>query len=127
MKKKGGLADSPIFSPLNDNWIDKSDAGHSDPKLTQPTKSKIFGKRSNGQANERSDEQANGRSSVQMVNRSDEQDYRVIVRHTYDFYQDQVYSIEDEVLYRGRQTGKSITKGELVREIVDFYFKKKKR
>lgn len=139
MSIKSGLGDSPLFvNPV----FERPKPVTLGAKLTVPTspksvetipnktpssKSKLSAKRSPVQVNERSNEQVNERSGDQTVNRSDGQDYRPTVRHTYDFYLDQVHSIEDEVVRRSRQRGKAATKGEVMREIVDFYFAKRKK
>jgi|GEM_PF-6070677 len=128
-KNKSGLGDSPLFLNPTKKPVAKkvsTDAHKAvlKPKESENNKNK---KRLSVQKGKRSSVRSFNSSSVQSIERSNGQDYRVIKRKTYDFYLDQVYSIEDEVLRRSRQTGLTITKGEIVREIVDFYFSKKKK
>lgn len=137
MNKKSGLADSPLFTNPASNPAPQpqKEAQVSfpvsratlDPQRTQVPKSNFSSKRSPEQMNARSNDQVTQRSGGQTVERSSDQDYRIVVRHSYDFYQDQIYAIEDEVVKRNRQRGKTVTKGEIVRQIVDFYFSKRKK
>jgi hypothetical protein len=82
---------------------------------------------SNEHLNKSTVEQMNESSKVQVNERSNEQDYRIIVRRTFDVFQDQAFLIDEWVLKLGRERQGRVTKGEVMREIIDFYFKKNKR
>lgn len=128
MKKRAGLADDPLFmTPKQVAAYRAGQTPQSNPNKTPSTKSNFSENRSGEQMVKRSSERVVERSSDQTTTRTGEQDYRLIVRHSYDFYQDQVYAIEDEVVKRSRQKGRATTKGEVMREIVDFYFAKRKK
>jgi hypothetical protein len=75
-------------------------------------------------ANKRTNTQTNERSDVQKYKRSNVQDYRTIIRRSYDVYMDQVDKIDEQVIKRRRVVGKNVTKGEVLREIIDYFFEK---
>lgn len=77
-------------------------------------------------ANAGTNVQMNKRTVEQSNERSDVQGYRIIVRKSYDVFLDQDNSIDELVVKRQRDAGKHVKKGEIMREIVDFFFKHNK-
>lgn len=128
MTKKGsGLADSPFFSPptppstarentpSNEKTVYVNE--RTDERMNIRTIEQV-NVRTNERLNERTDEQTNERSNVQ--------DYRPIARKSYDIYLDQSEWIDEWAIKQQRKLGRHVTKGEVVREIIDFFFQKKK-
>jgi hypothetical protein len=76
--------------------------------------------------NENTNVQTHNRSTEQMHERSDEQDLRSITRASFDVYEDQVEKMEVLLIKRKKTLKRRVTKGEVMREIIDFYFTKKK-
>lgn len=128
MTKKSGLGDSPLFSNPS-KQTKPNDEKQTAIQVVEidNEKGKKEQKRTNVRTDERTNERMSERTSVQTNERTNVQGYRVIKRHPYDFYLDQIHSIEDEVVKRSRQTGQNVTLGEVIREIIDFYFSKKKK
>ena len=87
--------------------------------------------RSSEQANDRSNERMNKRTGVQMNEQTDErmnerssvQDYRTTIRASFDVFIDQVEYIDDLVNQRKKQAHRHVTKGEVIRQVIDFYKK----
>lgn len=128
MTKKSGLGDSPLFSnPSKQTKPNGEKQATTQAVKIDDEKGKREQKRTTVQTYERTSGQADRRTSVQANERTNGQGYRVIKRHPYDFYLDQIHFIEDLTLQRTRQTGQNVTLGEIMREIVDFYISKKKK
>ena len=107
--KKSGLADSPFFKKPKEFVIKHPH------KLNERTKT---------QTNKRSNTQVFKSSDVQMNESSNVQAYRSIVRRSYDLYLDQIDKIDEQVIKQRRKRGKTVTKGEVMREIIDHFFKR---
>jgi hypothetical protein len=106
--KKSGLADSPFFEK---------------PKTREVKHPNKLNKRVSEQTNERSNVQVYGGSDVQMNKHTNVQGYRSVVRRSYDIYLDQVDKIDEQAIKSRRLRGKNVTKGEVMREIIDYFFK----
>lgn len=126
-KKVSGLADSPFFSlptpPSTETdkkpTIEKTVYmnGRTDEQTNTRTVEQM-NVRTNERLNERTVEQTNERSTVQ--------DYRPIARKSYDIYIDQAEMIDEWAIKQQRKLGRHVTKGEVMREIIEFFFQKKK-
>jgi hypothetical protein len=108
--KKSGLADSPFFKK----------------PLTPPDQAEEQALAKKASLNVRSNVQAFKRSDVQMNERSSVQLGRRVIRHSYDIYQDQAEAIDELVVKQRRERGKYVTKGEVMRELLDEAFTRRK-
>lgn len=128
--KKSGLADSPFFRQ---------------PSIaippTETPAAAIVSVFSSVQANERSDEplhnrtteQVNSRSSEQLnerpnertVKRTNERFERAIFRKSYDIFEDQAEAIDDLAYRWTKERKKHITKGQVLRELLNEILPKK--
>lgn len=123
--KKSGLADSPFFaiapSPPPIQPV------HEEKPLRPGVQENILPERSPVQPftrsverlNERPTEPMNGRSSVQVNERPAEHPGRPIFRQSYDIFRDQADAIEELRMRWSKQRRKYITKGQVVRELLD--------
>lgn len=74
------------------------------------------------QSHTRTDAQTHEGTSAQSHERANVHDYRPIVRKTLDLYLDQIELIETwRALKRRESGGRSVTQGEVAREIFDFF------
>ncbi len=110
--KKSGLADSPFFTAPTPRKVEGA------PKGTEIFPNNHTDERMNVRTNEQMNERPSERSNVQ--------DYRTIIRKSYDIFVDQATMIDEWAIKQQRKAGKHITKGEVMREIIDFFFQKKK-
>jgi len=131
--KKSGLADSPFFRPLEPTPLPQAEV-MSPPPVEPPQTLYASPERSVVQMNERSpvqtftrtDEQPNKRTAERLNKRTVERPARHTFRQSYDIFQDQALAIEDLCLKWSRERGKHITKGQVVRELLDEILAKKK-
>jgi hypothetical protein len=127
--KKSGLADSPFFTHPSTQQGEVFNGQSSTPpkSISQPAQNSVqLNNRSNAQLNENTIVQTHNRSTEQTNERSDEQDLRSITRASFDVYEDQVEKMEVLLIKRKKTLKRRVTKGEVMREIIDFYFTKKK-
>ncbi len=68
-------------------------------------------------------EQINEQANVQTSKRLFIQNPREIVRGSYDIYRDQALKITKLQVERQQEEGKNVTKGEVMRDLLDEYFK----
>ena len=71
-------------------------------------------------------DQINEQANVQTSKRSFIQNPREIVRGSYDIYRDQALKITKLQVERQQEEGKNVTKGEVMRDLLDEYFKNHK-
>lgn len=133
MSKKSGLADSPFFQPIAPTPLPPREETT---KTVKPVASNVQANdRTSEQVNDRSDEHLNGRTYEQAINRSsaqvndrsveqqndrtDERPERPVSRKSYDIYDDQAEAIEDLVYRWGKERKRYITKGQVMRELLD--------
>ena len=129
MKKTSGLADSPFFTHPSAQQGEVFNRQATQPKKLTPQttqKSVQVHNRSTERMNENTSVQTHKRSNEQTHERSDEQDLRSITRASFDVYEDQVEKLEVLLIKRKKVLKHRVTKGEVMREIIDFYFAKKK-
>lgn len=115
--KKSGLADSPFFAPPPPK---------EEIQAPLPVAQPLF-KRSDNQTHERTNEQLHERTNEQPHNRSDAQTHertnappsRPISRYSYDIYDDQADAIEALRLQWHKKRGRHITKGQVMRELLE--------
>ena len=138
--KKSGLADSPFFTkPTPFSPASLQDNGMAAHVSVQPQE--VF-KRTDAQApehtnaqtrngtdehlNERADAQPHKRTTAQIRNTSTNPAPRQTTRESFDIYEDQLQSFEELRLRLKKQRGKHITKGELMRELLEEILPSKK-
>lgn len=134
--KKSGLADSPFFTLSNHEEVVQTP-----PPLPQP----VY-ERPTVQPNERTDAQTNASTIVQVSVRPDErtndstnerQHERTIApsplpqerpyhRYTYDIFDDQAEAIDDLTFRWRKEKGKHVTKGFVMRTLLDEALKHQK-
>lgn len=138
--KKSGLADSPFFTKPSP----PPPAQHQD-GLIVPTTPVIVQedfKRSNAQMHERTDAQLSIHTNAHLNERTDEQMHkrtnaqlpvtdekntsRPTTRESFDIYEDQLQSFEELRLRLKKERGRHITKGELMRELLEDILQHKK-
>ena len=82
-----------------------------------------------GKTEKQKPEQTNERTfkqtSVQTNERSNEQDYKPTKRASFDIYFEQEIAIDDLVNKKKSELGRHVKKGEVMREIINFYFSQK--
>ncbi|MBK9123530.1 MAG: hypothetical protein IPM16_10495 [Chloroflexi bacterium] len=98
---KSGLADSPLFTRTDQ------------PQAVRLVQQQV-GERSVDRSNERPVERPNDPSPEVQIHTPS----RPYHRYSFDIYDDQVAAI-DELVFRRRQKGKRMTKGEVMRELLD--------
>jgi hypothetical protein len=125
--KKSGLADSPFFTPPTPPSVVAVQPGtQADVFIASGTDKKKLSsnvqtfKRTNERMNERTFERTHERSNVQKPAK------RQIKRESFDVYEDQVQAIEELQLRRRRERGKHVTKGEVIRDLLDEILSQKK-
>jgi hypothetical protein len=138
--KKSGLADSPFFrppsSPPPPSQIETQTAPTQEPPASIPvftdaqahegTDTQPHGRTTeqtheytNTQTHVRADEHLHERTDAHLHKRTNAQPERRKSRESYDVYEDQVQAIEELALKWRKARGKHITKGQVMRELLD--------
>lgn len=125
--KKSGLADSPFFAhspPSNQEAqpampVPSQPLFHRSDEQTHERTDEQTPKRTPEQVNIRTDEHLSVRTDEQTNKRTDEHPARIISRQSYNIYDDQAEAIEILQLRRRKERGRHITKGEIMRELLD--------
>ncbi len=133
--KKSGLADSPFFprpssepdvrppsQPVVDQPVYPQPAEpmngrtneHLNVRAVEPMNT-----RTDERMNVRADERLNSRTDAQANVRTDERPSRPISRQSYNIYDDQAEAIDGLALRWRKERGRHITKGEVMRELLD--------
>jgi hypothetical protein len=123
--KKSGLADSPFFakptpppSPPTASGQQSAPEMHVGQQLYE---------RANAQPRENTDAQMHKgtdartpeRADAQTHKRTDTQNPRRLTRESFDIYEDQAQAIEEMRLRLRRERGRHVTKGEVMRELLE--------
>ena len=95
--------------------------GEKDP---EPRKQSVFDSTAAAPAKSHKDERLNAHTNEHLHERTTVQGYRSIVRRSFDVFHDQSQWIDMLALQRQSGRGSHVTKGEVVREVIDFYFEK---
>lgn len=130
--KKSGLADSPFFTkptPLSPAQTQDDGAASNAPVQTQ----EVF-RRADAQLHKRTDAQTFNGANEPLSERTDAQTSgtstnapsRSTTRESFDIYADQLETFEALRLRLKKQRGKHITKGELMRELLEEILQTKK-
>ncbi len=125
--KKSGLADSPFFAR---SPVEVEIATSSRPTIPQPIyphPSEPMNGRTDEQMNARTDErlnestseQANVRTDERLNRRTSERPSRSVSRQSYNIFDDQAEAIDGLALRWRKERGRHITKGEVMRELLD--------
>ncbi|MCK6581281.1 MAG: hypothetical protein L6Q98_24590 [Anaerolineae bacterium] len=133
--KKSGLADSPFFpSPLSNQNTGDQNTSHGiqpvyehssvqmnvrTPEQTLIRTSEPMNARTDEQTNNRTDEHKNVGTHEQVNGFRPDQPARPIHRQSYNIHDDQAEAIDALALRWRKERGRHITKGEVVRELLD--------
>jgi len=131
-EKKSGLADSPFFrppAPPTPPPVQTQDGFVPVFSIIPPTNQTVehlnertdehLNTRTDEHVNERTPERLNERTPEQVNSRTVEQPPRTVSRKSYDIYDDQAEAIDALVLRWSKERKKYITKGQVVRELLD--------
>ncbi len=138
--KRSGLADSPFFTkptPLSPAHTQEDGMAanasvqtqevfkRADAQLHNRTNAQTFNNATEP-LNERTDAQLHKRTNAQISGTSTNPPSRLTTRESFDIYADQLEAFEELRLRLKKQRGKHITKGELMRELLEEILQTKK-
>jgi hypothetical protein len=129
--KRSGLADSPFFTKPSPLPVHTEDDGMAAdvPVQTQEVFKRTdaqLHKRMNAQTFNSTNEPLNERTNAQTSGTSTNPPSRLTTRESFDIYADQLEAFEELRLRSKKQRGKHITKGELMRELLEEILQAKK-
>ncbi len=125
--KKSGLADSPFFPrPSSEPDVPPPSQPVVDqpvyPQPIEPMNGRTdeqVNVRAVERLNSRTDEQMNVRADERVNARTNERPSRPVSRQSYNIYDDQAEAIDGLALRWRKERGRHITKGEVMRELLD--------
>ena len=125
--KKSGLADSPFFAPPPSQeeiqvpppvMVEQPLFKRTDAQTHERTTERMH-ENTNEQTHERTNTQPHNRADAQTHERTDAPPSRPISRYSYDIFDDQADAIEALRLQWHKKRGRHITKGQVMRELLE--------
>ncbi|MCB0171316.1 MAG: hypothetical protein KDJ97_12260 [Anaerolineae bacterium] len=110
---------SPKSIPVKKNKVKKRTNVRKNERSTGQTN-----KRTTVRVNERTDDQPNSRTNVQPVKRTNE---RKKIRHAFDIFEDQLFSLKELQLNRQKSSGQKFSLGTLAQEALDLFLESERK